>query len=82
MHYQAVLNDYLLWYEAGADQEQCRTIGNNSPGVYTKIKLIFNQLDLLVVYIASLNPSEIKKTINLPLTYNTDVNDARLLPRI
>jgi hypothetical protein len=32
-------------------------------------KLIENQLDLLIVYIASVIPSVIR-TINLPLTYN------------
>jgi hypothetical protein len=34
-----------------------------------RTKLIENQLDLLIVYIASVIPSLIR-TINLPLTYN------------
>ena len=38
-----------------------------------RIKLIENRLYLLVVYIASLSPSEIiiEKTIDLPLNYNS-----------
>jgi hypothetical protein len=43
----------MLWYEAGADQEPCRTIGI-IPGVSKqRTKLISNQLGLCGVYIAS-----------------------------
>jgi hypothetical protein len=48
---------------------QSRTIGINFRTVYTKNQVDFNEFDLLVIYIASVNPSG-TIIINIPLNYN------------
>ena len=58
----------VLRYEAGADQESSRAIGINPELSIRRIKLISNQLDLLVVYIASCFPLNNQL---IPLNYNT-----------
>jgi hypothetical protein len=59
-------HSWLLWYETIADQDQSGTIGSNSWDIYAKhqfdTKLIFNNLVLLVMYIASRILNEIDKT--------------------
>lgn len=52
----ASIKEEVLWYEAGADQRPSRTIGINPEVCIRRTKLIGNQLDLLVVYIASCFP--------------------------
>lgn len=68
-HFPGTGSHGVLRYVAGADQEPRRSIGINPEVCVPRIKLIFNQLDLLVVLIASCFPLN-RYTINFPLNYN------------